>query len=59
SIRKILNNESFTTLGTEKEKGHGIGLRLVNDFISKHGSKLEIESVEGKGTTFSFRLKAA
>lgn len=59
SIRKILNNESFTTLGTDKEKGHGIGLRLVNDFISKHGSKLEIESVEGKGTTFSFRLKAA
>jgi signal transduction histidine kinase len=59
AVRKILDQESFSTLGTEKEKGHGIGLRLVNDFLSKHGSKLDVNSEVGLGTTFSFRLKAA
>lgn len=58
-IQKILNNDSISTPGTNKEKGHGIGMLVVQDFIRKHGSELKIESEQGKGTTFSFELNKA
>jgi signal transduction histidine kinase len=58
-IQKILNNDSISTPGTNKEKGHGIGMLVVQDFIKKHGSELKIESEQGKGTTFSFELNKA
>jgi signal transduction histidine kinase len=56
SIYKILAGESFTKLGTSKEKGHGIGLTVVQDFIKKHGGMLKINSELGKGSEFSFEI---
>jgi signal transduction histidine kinase len=56
SINKILAGESFTKLGTSKEKGHGIGLTVVQDFIKKHGSLLKIDSEQGRGSAFSFEI---
>jgi signal transduction histidine kinase len=56
SISKILSGESFTKPGTSKEKGHGIGLSVVQDFIRKHSSVLKIESAPGKGSSFSFEI---
>ena len=56
SIRKLLQGDSFTTLGTSKEKGHGIGLPVVQDFIRRHGGQLHIQSEPGKGSEFSFQL---
>jgi signal transduction histidine kinase len=56
SVRKILLGESFTKLGTSKEKGHGIGLTVVQDFIKKHGSLLKIDSEQGRGSAFSFEI---
>jgi signal transduction histidine kinase len=55
-IKKILNGESFTKLGTAREKGHGIGLTVVQDFIRKHGGMLQITSEQGKGSEFSFEI---
>lgn len=57
SIYKILAGESFTKLGTSKEKGHGIGLTVVQDFIKKHGGMLKINSELGKGSEFSFEIE--
>lgn len=53
-IAKILNNqESISTLGTLKETGTGVGLKLTKEFIEKSNGRLEIESEVGKGTCFT------
>ncbi len=58
-ILSSLSNPSTTAVrvGTNFEKGHGLGLTLCFEMVNRHGSKLEVESTEGNGTTFSFRLK--
>jgi PAS domain S-box-containing protein len=38
--------------------GMGIGLYISREIISRHGGKMEFESVEGVGSTFSFSLPA-
>jgi len=56
-INKILDiDDDYTTLGTEKEKGTGIGLVLCKELIEKTGDKIWVESEVGKGTSFYFTL---
>ncbi len=55
-LEKIKKGVSFTTLGTAYEKGHGIGLNVITDFLHRHHSFLEVDSTVGKGTDFSFIL---
>ncbi|WP_258104156.1 tetratricopeptide repeat-containing sensor histidine kinase [Marinoscillum sp. MHG1-6] len=47
-----------STYGTAGEKGLGLGLQLVNEFIEINGGKIEVDSQEDKGTTFSIWLPA-
>ena len=42
--------------GTNNETGSGLGLILCNDMVLMNGGTLNIESTEGKGTTFIVRL---
>lgn len=49
-------DKSFTTPGTENEKGSGLGIILCRDFIKKHGGKIWAESKVGQGTKFYFTL---
>ena len=42
-----------TTWGTSGEEGSGLGLQLCADFARKNGGDVMVESVEGKGSTFS------
>lgn len=58
-VDKISGGVSFTTAGTEREKGHGLGMQLVQDFILKHHSYLRIDSAPNRGTMFSFELPKA
>jgi two-component system phosphate regulon sensor histidine kinase PhoR len=37
--------------------GTGLGLAIVKHIIEAHGSKIEVKSVLGEGSEFSFRLK--
>jgi signal transduction histidine kinase len=43
---------------TRKFKGVGLGLALVKQIIDAHESAVEVDSLLGKGSTFSFCLKA-
>lgn len=42
-----------TTLGTEKEKGTGLGLILVKEFVDKHNASIKVESQKYEGTKFT------
>lgn len=44
---------------TRRYGGTGLGLALVRDIISAHGSIIEVESTEGKGSEFRFPLLAS
>jgi signal transduction histidine kinase len=44
---------------TRRYGGTGLGLSLVRQIIEAHGSMLDVQSVEGRGSTFKFPLLAA
>jgi len=57
NIEKIMSKlEYFTTYGTNKEKGSGLGILLCLEFIAIHKGQLWVESEVGKGSTFYFSL---
>jgi|WetSurMetagenome_2_1015567.scaffolds.fasta_scaffold03212_5 PAS domain S-box-containing protein len=56
---KLFNPQLFTLSSARKEnKGAGIGLLLVKAFVDKNGGEVWVESAEGSGSTFYFKLPA-
>jgi signal transduction histidine kinase len=51
----------FTTRGTEKESGSGLGLLLCKELVDQHGGQIRAESVVNQGSRFivSLPLKRA
>lgn len=49
-------DETFSTFGTQKEKGTGLGLILVKEFVQKNNGEIWLKSEPDKGTTFTFSL---
>ena len=57
NIEKLFRiDENHSTLGTQNEKGTGLGLILCKEFIEKHDGKIWVESEVGKGSKFSFSI---
>jgi len=56
NLKKLFGKELFTTVGTRKEKGSGLGLVLCKDFITLNGGKIWASSTLGKGSKFFFTL---
>ncbi|MCW8850302.1 MAG: hybrid sensor histidine kinase/response regulator, partial [Melioribacteraceae bacterium] len=49
-------DKKFTTLGTDGERGTGLGLSLVYEIIEKHLGQISVKSEIGKGSEFIFTL---
>lgn len=47
---------SYTSEGTEREKGTGMGLILCKEFVEKNKGSISLISDAGKGSTFIFKL---
>ncbi|MCB0805031.1 MAG: hybrid sensor histidine kinase/response regulator [Bacteroidales bacterium] len=49
----LYGNGQWTTYGTDKEKGSGLGFMLVLDFVRSNQGNIELKSEMGKGSTFT------
>ncbi len=60
NLEKIFRIESkFSKLGTNNEKGTGLGLILCKEFVEMQGGKIWVTSEVGVGSTFTFTLPLA
>jgi signal transduction histidine kinase len=48
----------FDLYFTTRPEGTGVGLAVAQQIVSAHGGTIEVESVEGRGTTMRVRLPA-
>lgn len=49
-------NEEASTWGTEGEKGLGLGLQLVHEFVELNQGQIKVASKDANGTTFTVLL---
>lgn len=57
-ISEDIKQKIFLPFYTQKEKGIGLGLAIAQKVIVSHGGSIEVDSKEGKGTTFKIILPA-
>lgn len=58
NLDKLFRIDShITTLGTDNEKGTGLGLILCKEMVDRNGGSLDVYSEVNKGTTFKFSIK--
>ncbi len=52
NLEKLFRDDvTFSTFGTDNEKGIGLGLVLCKDFMNMQNGSIEIESIVNEGTT--------
>ena len=57
-LDRIRRKESFSSYGTVKEKGTGLGILLCHQFAEANGGRFYVESEWGKGSRCYFTIPA-
>ena len=57
-VAKLTDGFHRTAEGRAAAEGFGLGLKISNELLALHGSRLRIASEKGKGSRFSFELPA-
>jgi signal transduction histidine kinase len=58
-ISETVHQRLFEPFFTTKEEGIGLGLPIVKRIIQDHHGTIRVESMEGKGSTFTITLPLA
>ncbi len=57
-IQSQIFDPFFTTKSTDKKRGSGLGLSVVHSVVEDHHGAIELETTEGRGTTFNLYFPA-
>jgi signal transduction histidine kinase len=58
--KKLFNvKKNFTTIGTENEKGTGLGLTICKDLVELNNGRIWVESTPNIGSKFYIELPKA
>jgi two-component system sensor histidine kinase/response regulator len=58
-VRRIfVDNEHYSTRGTENEPGSGFGTFIIKDFVVRNGGKIDVTSIPGSGSVISVYLRS-
>ena len=57
--QKLFSLEAVSIMGTMKEKGAGIGLRITMEMLHKMNGDIWLESIAGQGTTVYIQVDEA
>jgi signal transduction histidine kinase len=56
--QQFLKSNLQVSYGTKGEKGSGLGLQLICEFVQANNGRIWLESIQGTGTTFYFSFPA-
>lgn len=56
NLNRIFSDEFYTTVGTNSEKGTGLGLMLCKDFVARNNGEIWVENDPDTGSTFYFTI---
>lgn len=56
ALQQRLFDRFFLTTKSDIQAGSGLGLALTRELVELHHGQIEVQSLEGKGTTFSVHL---
>lgn len=54
--RLFLSKEKYSRRGTQNESGSGLGLVLIKEFVEKANGSIDVQSIEGQGSSFIIEL---
>jgi len=57
-IPREIRDKVFDPYFTTKQQGSGLGLAITHSIINKHDGHITVDSIPGKGTTFTLYLPA-